>query len=191
MGLRDWGSSESAIRRSMYKLFFPVQVVTFTRQPVRGEELEYCTDRVVRRGRVAKAVERSDGNEEAYAVIAEDGRRYAGRFEPNLAAQLSAERERERQAYLAERERQRQQEERRKQAVYSADTGMGQCQQCGSRNIREFTEDVGGGVGGLQETACCLSCLFLPLLLVVPFLGRRPVYETHRRCSNCGHQWRV
>ena len=71
-------------------------------------------------------------------------------------------------------------------ATFSADTHMGVCSACGSRNITEYTRKDSGG---LQEAACCVGCfLFWPALFLIPFLGFRKRY---RRCNYCGHEWSV
>ena len=88
---------------------------------------------------------------------------------------------------------QAQQAQARQAAVYQVDTGKGQCQQCGSRNLQDrWIETESRGASGAQGMACCVGALFFwPMLLVAPFLGRSGRSELFRSCASCGHSWRV
>ena len=75
---------------------------------------------------------------------------------------------------------------------HNLNTGRGYCPQCRSRNITEFKQDLGGGDRRAPEAACCIGfCLFWPLALLAPFLGKKPVTGLFRQCNSCGHKWSV
>jgi len=108
--------------------------------------------------------------------------------ECKAAHEREAQRKAAEAAALEKAEAERREAERA--AVYSTDTGMGQCPACGSRNISQFT--TGGADHGAQVAFGCCSCLFIawPLAFLAPFLFRRP--ETlHARCNSCGHTWLI
>lgn len=97
-----------------------------------------------------------------------------------------AEREADRQRREAERQAQTEVE---RQRCLAANTGLGVCPQCGSRNIAQFS--TGGADGSAQAATCCCGCMLLwPLMLLAPFLFRHPE-QLHRRCIVCGFQWLV
>jgi hypothetical protein len=67
---------------------------------------------------------------------------------------------------------------------FGRDTGLGACPQCGSTNISRL--ETGGADGSAQAATCCCGCAFFwPLMLLAPFLFRRPK-QWHARCNNCG-----
>lgn len=108
---------------------------------------------------------------------------------PKCLAQLEQEQQRaaRQEAYQKAVEQQRQEAQWRQ--VYEADTGMGACPQCGSRNIQQFA--TGGTDTTAQAATCCAGCLFFwPLMLLAPFLFRRPT-QLHRSCNACGYAWQV
>ena len=77
------------------------------------------------------------------------------------------------------------------QAIFSANTGMGKCPQCGSTNIYQF-DNLQPVDNSLKTTACLLGCLCAwPMLLVAPFVGNQKKTGTSRACKSCGNRWPV
>lgn len=85
-------------------------------------------------------------------------------------------------------QQQQEQERQRLHAeLYKVDTGMGQCPNCGSRNLLTVRRSEANT--DLQSLACCLGCLFHWLLfLLIPFLHR---HYTAVLCRACGYEQRV
>ena len=108
---------------------------------------------------------------------------------PDCRAAADEERRAQAQAQQALAKQEARLAEERRQATYAVDTHLGQCPQCGSRNLNRFR--TGGTDGTAQAATCCVGCLFFwPMMLLAPFLFRR-AGEWHARCNACGHQWRV
>jgi DNA-directed RNA polymerase subunit RPC12/RpoP len=85
------------------------------------------------------------------------------------------------------REQQELERQQREAELYEADTGLGICFNCGSRNLVMAQRSEGDA--GCQSLACCLGCLFWwPILLLIPFLHER---HTEMVCQACGHKWKV
>ena len=91
----------------------------------------------------------------------------------------------------AEQEPMEREEQERSAAAmrrYYADTGYGECPRCGSRSTKLLA--TGGADPEKQAAAgCCLGFLCLPLVILAPFLFRRPI-QCDQQCNICGHQWR-
>ncbi|MDO8585717.1 MAG: hypothetical protein Q7T82_01635 [Armatimonadota bacterium] len=127
--------------------------------------------------------ERRRIHREEKARIAEEERRKAN--EERLSRALYNE---QRQAELDEQRRKR---DAQREAAYWASVKLGKCPQCGSTRIKEFEVESGGDDSMKWAAGCLGCCLFAPLLLLIPFVGRKPVTETHRQCHDCGYRWRV
>lgn len=86
--------------------------------------------------------------------------------------------------------RQMQEEERRHAEWFRRDTGKGKCPACQSTNISDIRHVQDDRIGK-RAWVCCYGCgCFLPLLLLLPFVGSRWV-SFSRRCNVCGHQWPI
>ena len=118
------------------------------------------------------------------ALSAQNGGRCADCIAADqVARQLAAQ---QAQAMLAQQAALKQQQAGQ---VYYANTGMGQCPQCGSTNIFQFNTHDGGNPTA-TGCACCAGCFFWPLLLLAPFgFSRRT--GTSRQCRYCGNRWPV
>jgi len=84
-------------------------------------------------------------------------------------------------------------QEQARAQVFNADTGVGPCPACSSRNVIQFKEDAGGGNKSTTiATTGVLGCLcFWPVLIVLPVLALMGSKVTVRQCRHCGHRWQV
>jgi DNA-directed RNA polymerase subunit M/transcription elongation factor TFIIS len=113
-----------------------------------------------------------------------------------IAAQQAAT-QAQQQAQVAAHQAQVAAQKAAQQAARQAQLGRGQtrvpgkCPNCGQEQLVQFQHKQADD-GSLQAVGCCLgTCLFWPLLLILPFLRRPGAVTFYCRCLNCGHQWRV
>jgi hypothetical protein len=75
---------------------------------------------------------------------------------------------------------------------YAADTHMGACPQCHSRNVVQRLIQTDPADHRAQVGACCVGAfIFWPLLLAAPFMSKPARREPYRQCAYCGHSWKV